>query len=130
MYKFVSGMVLGVLVVVSLSAPAAPAKIATAAIQPQISGGNVTAACNINPFEIDILGDGSFVVDLAVTLNNNTRIRHNGISADGTTFTLDGLPVASPPAALQALGSHLSAASPKITAAYSVAAVQTALCGP
>jgi len=109
---------------------AVPFPILSAPVQQSISGGNITAACNLTPLTIQLNADGSFVVVLDAQLNGAHRTRVNGISADGLTFTLDGVPIASPPAALQALGTHLAAASPKITAAYSAAAVTAAVCGP
>jgi hypothetical protein len=129
------GILIGALLGATAMAVAAPTgRVANAiggvAQAAPISGPSTTASCTITPTEIDFNSDGSFMVDIAVTLNNNTRVRHNGISADGTTFTLDGVAVSTPPAALQALGTHLAAAAPKITAAYSVASVQNALCGP
>jgi hypothetical protein len=104
--------------------------IARGGAQPKISAGNVNASCSLTPTSITLNPDGSFSVVIATQLNGAQRFRANAISADGATFKLDGQPISNPPAALQALGAHLSAAAAKINAAYAVPAVQAAVCGP
>jgi hypothetical protein len=109
------------------------ASAAAYAVSPQavINAGNVNAACSFTPTQINLNPDGTFNVVLSTTLNGRQpALRQNWISADGTQFALDGVAIASPPTALQQLGAHLSAASAKISAAYSVPAVQAVVCGP
>jgi hypothetical protein len=66
-------------------------------------------------------------VNVLVTMNGATRLRQIGVSADGTTFTLDGQPL-TPWAALTALGSAQVAT--KINAVFQAAGAVAPLSGP
>lgn len=95
-----------------------------------IGGGTINSvSVSFSPTYINLNLDGSFTVGVTVSLNGTVRARSIGISADGLTFTLDGASL-SPWTALSALGTHLAAAGPKITAVFTAAGAVAPLTGP
>lgn len=113
-----------------LAVLAAHVPTSAAAVTSSINGGNITAAATITTTNIKPNADGSFTITVDVSLNGAHRVRPIDISSDGLTFAFDGVAVASPPAALQTLGAHMAAATPKINAALSAPAVIALLTAP
>lgn len=90
-----------------------------------ISGGTINSvAVGFDPTAIVIQDDGSYLVTVKVTLNGATRVRVVSISADGLTFTLDGVTL-SPWSALTTLGA--AALVTKINAVFSAPGAVTPL---
>lgn len=97
---------------------------------PQIINGGTVNGVNvgINPVSLPSLNaDGSYSIAVQVYLNGAMRWRTITVSADGTTFTLDGQPL-TPWAALQTLGNAL--VGQKVQAVFSAPGAVAPLTGP
>lgn len=124
-----AGAVLGAALVVGLpKSGVAPAQGQRARVA--IGGGTVSASCNLSPYAIEMRPDGSVAIKVDREINGGHRTKVNGVSADGASFSVDGVPVANPPAAMVALGSALGVLNTRFNAAYSTPAMQTLFCGP
>lgn len=70
----------------------------------QVTAPSISVTPTIATGDLSQRADGSFVQYVVVSFNGANRPRQIGISADGLSFTLDGVSIASPPPALLALG--------------------------
>jgi hypothetical protein len=96
---------------------------------PQVIGGGTVSvtASFIQPVQMTINADGSCIINVSVLMNGAVRMRQITISADGSTYTLDGAAL-TPWAALSALGAAQPGA--KVNAVLSAPGATTPLTSP